>query len=46
MDLGKNSVNDQFLITKGVVINEPELLFKRIEDSEINYQIDKLKNNN
>ena len=42
----ENSVNDQFLITKGVVINEPELLFKRIEDSEIKYQIDKLKNNN
>jgi len=42
----KNLVNDKFLISKGVTINEPELLFTRIEDSEIEYQIDKLKNNN
>ena len=27
-------------------INEPELLFNRIEDSEIQLQIDKLKKNN
>ena len=42
----ENLVNDKFLITKGVTINEPELLFTKIEDSEIEYQIDKLKNNN
>ena len=42
----KNLVNDKFLISKGVTINEPELLFTRIEDSEIQYQIDRLKNNN
>ena len=42
----ENLENDKFLISKGVTINEPELLFTRIEDSEIEYQIDKLKNNN
>ena len=42
----ENLVNHNFLISKGVTINEPELLFTRIEDSEIEYQIDKLKNNN
>ena len=42
----ENLVNDNFLISKKVTINEPELLFTRIEDSEIQYQIDKLKNTN
>jgi len=42
----ENLENDKFLISKGVTINEPELLFTRVEDSEIEYQIDKLKNNN
>ena len=35
-----------FLITENHQINEPELLFNRIEDSEIQLQIDKLKKNN
>ena len=42
----ENLVNDNFLISKRATINEPELLFTRIEDSEIQYQIDKLKNSN
>ena len=42
----ENLVNENFLISNGVIINQPELLFTRIEDSEIEYQIDKLKNNN
>ena len=42
----ENLVNEKFLISNGVIINQPELLFTRIEDSEIQYQIDKLKNNN
>ena len=38
----KNLKENKFLISNGVIINEPELLFSRIEDSEIQYQIDKL----
>jgi len=34
---------NDFLITENHQINEPELLFNRIEDSEIQLQIDKLK---
>ncbi len=37
---------NDFLITENHQINEPELLFNRIEDSEIQLQIDKLKKNN
>ena len=36
---------NDFLITENHQINEPELLFNRIEDSEIQLQIDKLKKN-
>ena len=37
---------NDFLIIENHQINEPELLFNRIEDSEIQLQIDKLKKNN
>ena len=42
----KNLKENKFLISNGVIINEPELLFSRIEDSEIQYQIDKLNSAN
>ena len=35
-----------FLINENHKINEPELLFNRIEDSEIQLQIDKLHKKN
>ncbi len=38
----KNLKENKFVINDGVIINEPELLFTRIEDSEIQHQIDKL----
>ena len=38
--------NNDFLISEKLKINEPELLFSRIEDSEIQKQIDKLNKNN
>ena len=38
--------NNDFLISENLKINEPELLFSRIEDSEIQKQIDKLNKNN
>ena len=41
----KNLKQKQFIVSNGIKINEPELLFSRIEDSEIQYQIDKLKDN-
>ena len=37
---------NDFLINENHKINEPELLFNRIEDSEIQLQIDKLHKNN
>ena len=42
----KNLKENKFLISNGVIINEPELLFSRIEDSEIQHQIDKLNSAN
>ena len=41
-----NLKNNDFLISENLKINEPELLFSRIEDSEIQKQIDKLNKNN
>ena len=41
-----NLKNKDFLISEKLKINEPELLFSRIEDSEIQKQIDKLNKNN
>ena len=41
-----NLKNNDFLISEKLKINEPELLFSRIEDSEIQKQIDKLNKNN
>ena len=41
-----NLKNKDFLISENLKINEPELLFSRIEDSEIQKQIDKLNKNN
>ena len=41
----KNLKQKQFIVSNGIKINEPELLFSRIEDLEIQYQIDKLKDN-
>ena len=41
-----NLKNNDFLISENLKINEPELLFSRIEDSEIQKQMDKLNKNN
>ena len=41
-----NLEDNDYVISTGISINEPELLFDRIEDSEIQYQIDKLNDNN
>ena len=41
-----NLKNNDFLISENLKIKEPELLFSRIEDSEIQKQIDKLNKNN
>ena len=41
-----NLKSNDFLISENLKINEPELLFSRIEDSEIQKQIDKLNKNN
>ena len=41
-----NLKNNDFLISENLKINQPELLFSRIEDSEIQKQIDKLNKNN
>ena len=39
-----DQLNEQkFLIKSGVKINEPELLFSRIEDEQIENQLAKLK---
>jgi len=37
---------EKFLIKSGVKINEPELLFSRIEDEQIENQLAKLKYKN
>ena len=42
----KDLKDKDFLINENHKINEPELLFNRIEDSEIQLQIDKLHKNN
>ena len=42
----KGLKDKDFLINENHKINEPELLFNRIEDSEIQLQIDKLHKNN
>ena len=44
--MDKISQNNDFLISENLKINEPELIFSRIEDSEIQKQIDKLNKNN
>ena len=41
-----NLKSNDFLVSDNLKINEPELLFSRIEDSEIQKQIDKLNKNN
>ena len=42
----ENLKNINFLISENIKINEPELLFSRIEDLEIKNQIDKLNKDN
>ena len=47
IDWSWKSLNQtDFLLKENHKINEPELLFDRIEDSEIQLQIDKLHKNN
>ena len=40
-----NLKNNDFLISEKLKINEPKLLFSRIEDSDIQFQIEKLNKN-